>query len=225
MNPIDYLHLQLRLEGKGVIGSDLLRQVEEVPGEQNPFLLLAQFSDMQSVAYFNETLDSNLLAELSGLIQQVSFPKIGRLLEYLKERNIRVETGHYKTYLFPAQAAGPDDANVTCRFREDPGVQAFGFGGFAERVYVIERSGNIAAACVSARENDSCGEAWVFTDPAFRHQGLAQRVVGVWARQLIRAGKVPFYSHKIENTASAKLAARLGLEPVFQEIVLSYMNI
>ena len=225
MNPIDYLHLQLRLEGMGVIGSDLLRQEEEVPGDQNPFLLLAQCPDGQSVAYFNETLASNLLAKLSGLLQEDSFPKIDRLLEYLKERNIRVETGHYKTYLFPVQAAGPDDANVTCRSREDPKVQAFGFGGLAERVYVIERGGNIASACVSARENDVCGEAWVFSDPAFRNQGLAQRVVGAWARQLIRAGKVPFYSHKIENTASAKLAARLCLEPVFEEIVLSYMNV
>jgi hypothetical protein len=225
VNPIEYLHLQLRLEGKCVIGSDLLRQVEEIPGEENPILLLAQFPDGQSVAYFNETLDSNLLAELSGLIQEVYFPKIDRLLEFLKERNIRVETGHYKTYLFPAQVAGPDDENVTCRFREDPGVQAFGFGGFAEKVYVIERGGNIASACVSARENDACGEAWVFSDPAFRHQGLAQCVVDAWARQLIRTGKVPFYSHKMENTASAKLAARLGLEPVFEEIVLSYMNV
>lgn len=225
MNPIDYLHLQLRLEGKGVVGSEFLRQVEEVPGEEMPLLLIAQFPDGQSVTYFDESLDPSLQAELCAQLQESHFPQIDTLLEIVKERNIRVETGHYKTYLFPAQAEGLQDEDVTYRFSEDPRVQAFGFGGFAERVYVIERDGNIASACMSARENDSCGEAWVFTDPAFRHQGLAQRVVGAWARQLIRAGKVPFYSHKIENTASANLAARLGLEPVFEETVLSYMNV
>jgi RimJ/RimL family protein N-acetyltransferase len=225
VNPIDYLHLQLRLEGKSVIGSNLLRQVEEVPGEEMPLLLFAQFPDGQSVTYFDESLDTGLQKELSAQLKEIHFPQIDLLLEIIKERNIRVESGHYKTYSFPAQAEGLNDEDVTFRFREYPGVQIFGYGGFAERVYVIERSGNIASACMSARENDSCGEAWVFTDPMFRHQGLAQRVVGAWARQLIGVRKVPFYSHKIENTASANLAARLGLVPVFEEVVLSYMNV
>jgi hypothetical protein len=47
-----------------------------------------------------------------------------------------------------------------------------------------------------------------------------KQVVRAWARSLLEAGKVPFYSHKIENRASANLARRLGLQPVFEEIAI-----
>ena len=221
MNPIDYLHLQLRLEGKRVIGDTRLHQVEPVPGEEMPVLLIAQLADGKSVAYVDEALDPDLKEELARRARTAQFPQIGPLLEYLNKENIPFEAGHYKTYLFPAPAAVFVDEEVTCRSREDPKVQAFGFGGFAEWVYGIERDGNIVSACVSARENDSCAEAWVFTDPAYRHHGLAQKVVCTWAKELISSGKVPFYSHKVENVASARLAKRLGLQPLFEEMVIA----
>lgn len=218
MNPIDYLHLQLRLEGKIVIGGNLLRQVEEVPGEEMPLLLIAQFADGKNVAYVDEALDPDLQDELVRRAQCLQFPQIGPLLEFLTIENIPSEAGHYKTYLIPAPLS---DEEVICLSREDPQVRAFGFGGFAEEVFVIERDGNLASACVSARENASCGEAWVFTDPGYRRQGLAQKAVSGWAKKLISTGKVPFYSHKMENNASASLARRLDLLPVFEEIVVA----
>lgn len=221
MNPTDYLHLQLRLEGKSVIGSNLLRQVEEVPGEEMPLLLIAQLADGKSVTYVNEALDPELQEGLVKRVRSVQFPQIGPLLQFLTIENISFETGHYKTYWIPAHAAVFADEEVTCFSREDPKVQAFGFGGFAEWVYGIEQGGKIASACVSARENDFCGEAWVFTDPAYRHHGLAQKVVCTWAKGLISSGKVPFYSHKIKNVASARLAKRLGLQPLFEEMVIA----
>lgn len=221
MNPIDYLHLQLRLEGKSVIGDTRLHLAEAVPGEEMPLLLIAQFTDGKSVAYVNEALDPALQEDLVRRARSVQFPQIVPILEFLHTKNIPSEAGHYKTYRFPAQAAAFADREVVCRSREDPKVQAFGFGEFAEWVYGIERDGKIVSACVSIRENDSCGEAWVFTEPAYRHQGLAQKAVSAWAEGLIFAGKVPFYSHKMENNASASLARRLGLPPVFEEIVVT----
>ena len=111
--------------------------------------------------------------------------------------------------------------NVMCSSKHDPKIKTFGFDGFAENVYAIEQDDNIVSACVSTRENEQCAEAWVYTDPAFRNQGLAQRVVNAWAGSLIAVGKVPFYSHNIENTASATLASKLGLLPVFEEIAIT----
>jgi predicted GNAT family acetyltransferase len=61
----------------------------------------------------------------------------------------------------------------------------------------------------------------VYTNPEYRKQGFAQKVVNTWAGSLIDAGKVPFYSHKIENAASANLARKLGLRPVFEEISIA----
>jgi hypothetical protein len=37
---------------------------------------------------------------------------------------------------------------------------------------------------------------------------------------MMQAKLVPFYSHKLENIASAGLANKLGLIPIFEEIVI-----
>ena len=64
----------------------------------------------------------------------------------------------------------------------------------------------------------------MYTSPDYRQRGFAQKAVNAWARGLIQAGKVPFYSHKIENAASANLARKLGLQPVFEEIAFTRVH-
>ncbi len=225
MNPPEYLRLQLRLEGKEIFNGDRLRQVEIVPGEDMPLMIIAQFADDKIVAYYDEALQSDLYRELAKRICDINFPRIDSLLDVLKVRNISFEIGHYKTYLFSTHLAELITHDVCCISRQDPLIQAFGFGDFAERVYVVERDGKIASACVSVRENCRCAEAWVYTDPNYRKQGFAQQAVGIWAGQMIKAAKIPFYSHAVENTASANLARRLELQPIFEEICISYMNV
>jgi len=223
MNPFEYLHLQLGLEGKAVINGDLLRQVEIVPEEEMPLMIIARCTDDDIVAYYDEALQPELRKRLGKRIQDVVFPEVSPLLAFLRTQNISVDVDHYKTYIFPGHMQYTLD-DVKCVSKHDLLIQAFGFGGFADSVYAIERDGKIVSACVSARENDRCGEAWVYTDEKYRHQGLAQRSVGMWSQDLIKAGKIPFYSHKIGNTASANLAKRLGVRPVFEEIVFSKLK-
>lgn len=225
MNPLEYLHLQLRLEGKEVVDGDRLRQVEVVPDEEMPLMLVAQLAGGQLAAYYDESLQPELHLELVKQIQGIVFPEMDVLIDVLKAQNISFEVGHYKTYVFPGQFAEAGSDDVKCLSRDDPRVQEFGFGNFAEQIYVIERHGKAVSACVSTRENKFCGEAWVYTDEAHRKRGFAQHVVQAWARGMVQAGKVPFYSHKIENTASANLAKRLGLKPVFEEISIAYMHV
>ena len=221
MNPLDYLRLQLRLEGKEIIGDNLLKQVEVVPDEEVPLFLIAQLADENLVAYFDEALQTELHEALQARLSDFALPDIDRLSSFLQSRNISFEVGHYKTYIFPEHYASFEDEAVGRFSKHHSKVQDFGFDGFAESVYEIERDGKIVSACVSTRENDFCGEAWVYTDPEYRNQGLAQKVVGAWAASLISAGKVPFYSHKVQNSASANLAKRLSLQPGFEEIVFS----
>ena len=224
MNPLDYLYLQLRLEGKQIIDGNFLRQVEVIPGEELPLMILAQFAEEQVAAFYDESLTSEIHTKLNGQIGSMEFPKVDSILRFLQSCGFTVEMGHYKTYVFPA-----DYHRLTCEevkqfSKRDPKIQAFGFDQFVEEVYAVEQAGKIISACVSARENDFCGEAWIYTDDPYRRQGFAQKVVSTWARSLISAGKIPFYSHKIENTASANLAKRLGLMLVFEEIVISRLN-
>jgi len=193
-----------------------------VPGEELPWMLLAKLASGELVTYYAESVSSDLQEEFSSTIVPSEFPKMETLLDVLGSREIHYEVGHYKTYIFPSRPAR--DAEVTRLSKHDPQVKAFGFERFVENVYVMERDGQIVSACVSARENEQCGEAWVYTDPAYRHQGFAQKVVNAWARDLMEFGKVPFYSHKIENGASANLARRLGLQAVFEEIAITNLN-
>jgi len=219
MNPLAYLLLQMGLEGKGLVGEHTIRQVQVVPGEELPLVLLAQLADQKLVAYYSELLSSDLQTQLSICVSSIKFPEITPILDVLKSHHIQSDIGHYKTYLFlPQTAANPE---VTCLSKDDPNLQTFGFDGFAEHVYAIERDSRILSACVSVREDKNCGEAWVYTDLEYRRQGLAKKVASAWAHSLMRIGKVPFYSHKIENDASASLAGALQLQPVFEEISIT----
>jgi RimJ/RimL family protein N-acetyltransferase len=222
MDLLAYLHLQLRLEGKEILAGCLLRQVEMVPDEDVPLMLIAQLADGESIAYYDERISPDLQRELQAGLTTIRFPEIGLLRNVVEKVHLRFEMGHYKTYVLRSRPAS--EADVLCLSKDDPKVMDFGFDGFAQHVYAVERNGRLVSACVSTRENDRCGEAWVYTAPEYRGQGFAQKVVKAWARSLMEAGKVPFYSHKIENAASAHLAEKLGLQPVFEEIVIAHAD-
>ncbi len=216
MEPLAYLHLQLRLEGMEVSDNCFLRQVESVPGEAVPLMLIARLANGGLVAYYDEAISLDLQQELSAT--GIGFPDIDPCLAVLKAHNQQVEAGHYKTYVFPSPPARDD--NVLCLSKEDPRVKAFGFDGFVEQVYAVEKDGALVSACVSTRENTMCGEAWIYTGSEYRKQGLARKAVNAWAAGLIAAGKIPFYSHNLNNEASANLARKLGLLPVYEEITI-----
>jgi RimJ/RimL family protein N-acetyltransferase len=121
----------------------------------------------------------------------------------------------------PPHAVNATDRMVLRYQKQDPRLQAFGFDGLGEHVFGIEHDGQVVSACVSARENELCGEAWVQTAPDHRRQGLAGKVARAWAKSLMDTGKIPFYSHAAGNEPSAGLAKRLGLQFIFEEINLS----
>lgn len=219
VEPIHFLHLQMRLEGKEVVDACFIREVEAVPGEEMPLILVAGLAHGQGVVYYDEALSRELQESLAVPIAEIEFPAIDPLLDVLRKRDMQFDVGHYKTYVFPSMPV--QDRDVHCLSKDDRRVKAFGFDGFAEQVYAVEREGNVVSACVSARENKLCGEAWVYTAPEYRGQGLAQKAVNAWAGSLMGASKIPFYSHKIDNLASAQLAARLGLLPIFEEIAIT----
>jgi hypothetical protein len=139
MDALAYLLLQMGLEGKELVGGHTIKQIKVVPGEELPLILLAQLADQNLVAYYGESLSSDLQAQLSACVSSIEFPEIDPILDVLKSHNIQSDTGHYKTYLFPPRTA--TNPGVTCLPKHDPKIQAFGFDGFAEQVYAIERDG------------------------------------------------------------------------------------
>jgi GNAT superfamily N-acetyltransferase len=146
--------------------------------------------------------------------------KIEYAVEVFNSFGIGTKSGHFRTYMFPDNFANADFGNVRCFSQDDPRIVAFGFSGFAEKVYAIEQEGIILSTCISSRQNSESAEAWVFTHPDHRQKGLAQQVVTAWSGNLQREGIIPFYSHELENSNSANLARKLKLVHIFDETVI-----
>lgn len=71
--------------------------------------------------------------------------------------------------------------------------------------------GQPVAVCASVRITDAAHEAGVETLDSQRRKGFGAKVVSAWAGIVKKMGAIPLYSTSIENLASQKLAARLGL--------------
>ncbi len=221
MRAIDYWLFQMRLEGIRLTPDGSMAPATPA-SEELPIAVLVRAADGERRNSFAASLPEDLRDELSthdpGALSAES------VMARLQESGIRAKAEGFKTYIFPNSFASAEPQGVACLDADDPKVVAFGFGGLAGRVYAIEEDGKILSACVSSRQDLACGEAWVVTVAEHRRQGLAQRVVAGWAGSLLREGLIPFYSHRIENTASARLAERLELVHVFDETAITHVT-
>jgi hypothetical protein len=216
---IHYLHLQMRLEGIGL--DDKGRLVSISPqDEELPLVLVARLADGHPAFYLKSGLPTGLDVDLRAELCQLRFPNMDGLLGALRTYGLQPDYGHFKSYIFPKQYTWAKTGTARPYSADDLRVKAFDFDGFPGPVFAVEKAGVILSACVSSRKNDECAEAWVVTAPDQRRKELAMQVVAAWAKGMIREGLIPFYSHTLENTASTKLAEKLGLIPVFEEICI-----
>jgi hypothetical protein len=217
MNPYSALQMQMRLEGLAV-GADGLLALLPGAAEECPLVLLMTG---ETVRYLHHALPPNTRADLDQWSKTASFAERHAVLDILANQGLAVTQGHFKTYCVPVAALPAGTPAVECCAGDDARIVAFGFGSFADRVYAVSVDGQVVSACVSVRENDQCAEAWVATAPAYQQRGYAHLVVGAWARDIAGQGKVPLYSHRLENVASAALAQRVGCIPLFEEVTIS----
>ncbi len=206
----------MKLEGLTLDARKRLARIDSDNGDL-PLVLLARTNDEREITYISSELPTAVRDELALQVNQSNIGEPEKLLDFLRARGFPVKLGHYRTYIFPEEYAQVKPEGVKRFDKEAPAVQVFGMGGLGEDVYAIEENGIILSACVSSRQNEESAEAWVYTQPEHRSRGLGQRVVMAWAGALIKAGLTPFYSHRIENAASARLACALELIPVFDE--------
>jgi tellurite methyltransferase len=220
MEPLEYLHHQMRLEGIGLDQDN--RMVALFPGQAGvPLALMARFTNGSSIAFFDKAFPFEPGQALQGSAQDPNAIDEDYFIKTCQAFGLQMKVEHFRTYLFPEWYSQAGASTARTFAKDDPKVIAFGFDGFADQVYAVEEGGVIISACVSSRQNSESAEAWVMTAPDYRRSGLAQQVVRAWARDMLGHGMIPFYSHKLENLASEKLANRLGLVPVYEEIVVS----
>jgi len=217
MKPLDYLSLQMRLEGVQRGSGNFITRTS--PGDNEfPLVLQAHTADGQEIVCFDERLPPALYYRLMS--DSLPSFKVESAFAVFALFGISAKVGHFRTYIFPDSFAAADTSTVTCFSQDDPIVVAVGFKGCLGKIYAIEQVGQIVSACVSTRQNALAAEAWVFTHPDQRRKGFARQVVTAWAGSLQRAGLVPFYSHELENIKSAALADSLKLVHVFDETVI-----
>jgi hypothetical protein len=216
MKPLEYLLLQLELEGIKRVSSDLISRTQNV--DDFPFVLVARTFDGENLVCFDELISGEIRQKLSK--DDLQAFKTESAVEAFKESGIHTKASLFKTYIFPDGFRLANMEAVKCFSQDDPKIRNFGFHGLADKVFAIESDGVIVSACVSSRQNSSCAEAWVFTHPENRRKGFAQQTVTAWAANMLRENLIPFYSHNAENANSALLAKRLNLIEVFEELVI-----
>jgi hypothetical protein len=219
MQPLEYQHLQMRLEGIGLDENGRLIPLHENAGEF-PHFIFFQGDDGERVQYFSASLPCETQLEIKRQSTFLEFPNVQPVIDILNCRNIQFKTGYFKTHRFPKDFQSPKSELAKPFARRDPKAISFGFNGIADTVYAVEQGGAILSACISIREDEYCAESWVFTAPEHRRKGLAEAAVSLWATEMLKMGKVPFYSYAMDNIPSARLANKLGAIPIFEIVVL-----
>ena len=204
LSPLALLHRQLELERKGV---DAAGRLYRLPGD-NPDdigrVLAAHLANGDYVAYFRDDLSDTTVAELRMLEpEQVhrDADQVMRILNGASAPESPVFRG--RTFFF---------ATITALEYRDVGQR--------DGRFVVLVDGAIAAEAWSSLSIEHAAELAVETRPEFRRRGYARQVCAAWASQQLAAGRVAFYSHSVDNTASAALARSLGVKHVMD--IVSY---
>ncbi|MBN2146398.1 MAG: GNAT family N-acetyltransferase [Anaerolineales bacterium] len=99
----------------------------------------------------------------------------------------------------------------TCCFTHHPAPAEYPAVARNEDCFSVYINGVEVSRAWSVRQNDRCAELAVETLPDYRGRGYARQVSAAWGGAVLRQGRVAFYSHRIENRASAALARSLGV--------------
>ena len=213
--------LQLNLEGFDIgennqiikINTDHF-DIEKDKNQEFPNITVFK-SDNQLDVFYADSMSDQLVFALEKFSKEDFFYKKEKVIAKLKERNEFNEVGHYIVYIFPEKIL-ENLQNLKIFKGDDELVKEFDSSFYKKYsiIYAAIENNEIAASCVSSRENDFAGEAWIFTSPKYRKQGYGSRAVNFWAHELREKNKIPFYTHEISNIASHKLAQKLGLVKV-----------
>jgi hypothetical protein len=219
MSPEELHRTQTALEGERFNEEGYLVRWKDMPGESGPpaRLRVVDYGYDQAV-YFAEHIDRKIEALIRSFPIKALLRGERRVFDLLG-RQKKVE-GHAEYWTYTASEGVPLPASpmVQKLSSRDPVLRGFADGFFGidyESVFVVSRDGAVVSAATSSREDEASAEAWVYTSPEHRRQGLAAQVASAWLQNVVDSGRTPFYSHAKDNVASRRLAERLQLRLCF----------
>ncbi len=183
-------------------------------------LYLAQH-DNGFLRCFREALPTHIRQQLSQLHPEQILNDPETVKTLLAEDAPCEEIMQGKSYLFPNTLTPedfPDVVQLDATYQSQLEQFSPGEAMSPWPVYAVIVNGRIVSTCQSSQENTSAAEAWVRTLPDFRKRGYARQVTAAWAYQLQQRGIIPFYSHRLDNTASEAVARSLQLTPYANEV-------
>lgn len=194
MDPIDLIHLQIRLEYQ--IDQDGLL----VPflGSTEQALFLVYHFGQGYQPYFNHRLPMELRQQLLRLGPKEAIEHPRKVIKIISE-----------TY---QPCKGGEDVFWSGYFTRLPGPDEFPDVVQSEEAWTVRREGKLVSEAISIRHNGECHEAYVHTEPDFRGRGFGRQTVAAWANHVMSAGRVALYSFRHRNHASAALAESLGVK-------------
>jgi len=166
-----------------------------------PQLLISRFGE-ESAVFFRYDLDSDERAELRALGPETLMTDEARVRAILDPHHPTTRVYRMRWYTFdrvPDQSEYPD---VTIQ----------------DDRHVIVIDGEVVAWAQTDTDHEDAAEVEIETHPDYRRRGFARQVTASWAAATLAAGKVAFYSHLLENTASQAVAASLGLTHLSDEV-------
>ena len=222
----ELVRIQLALECKAVEEGHRLVRIPCAEPDDIPRVYVVQHEDGRA-AYVRHDVPAHIHARLIALPPEEVMRDHELVTRLLAEDAPCEQVNRGTSYVVPSHAFSsgdyPDVARLGLESRAVLEDFASVLGAIVTRspVFAVLADGRVASMCVSARENDVAAEAWVETRPEFRQRGFARQVTAAWGHDVVRRGKIAFYSHLWENIASEAVARSLGLKPWKTEVAYS----
>ena len=213
MDTIDLIRLHLALEGTGI---DAAGQMVRIPCD-DPDTLFRVYVTRHAggdTIFFQAGLSPSVRSRLLQLPITIFFEHPQQVEAVLAEDGPCTDRHIGKSYVFLGSLSAAWYPHVMRLAQVDPQVvRQFnpGLDPCQKEIFAVLADGKIVATCESSRENEFAGEAWVQTLEPYRRRGFARQVTAAWGHWLQQHGKVPFYSHRLDNLASQSVARSLGL--------------
>ena len=201
------IQVQLALKCIRVNADGFLERVP-CPNPDDIGVLQVYRSGNEYFVYFHADVRADVVKRICSLSTETIFNDRSIVEKILAEAFPGTTARVFHTYLFPHNL-NLEQAKEVVVIEED-----------GQRVFAIVQDGQIVSSCWSVRENAQAGECYVFTEPEYRRRGYGRQMVVAWTHSLQAMGKLPFYSHEEDNTASWAVAKALKLIPCFE--VVSY---
>lgn len=182
------IHLEYQLDGAGLI-------VPIAGSSEQAFYLVYQHSQGYQ-AYFNQAIPFSLRVNLLAVGPSTAFKHPEVVTEMMGE-GFRPCKGGAEVYWSGYFASQPDPGDF-------PAASA------VDNSWVITQGGQTVCRAMSVRQDTRCAEVYVETLPAYRRRGYGRQAVAAWACDILQSGRVPLYSYKMRNSASAALAQSVG---------------